>query len=131
MGAAFVAQTGYRAHMGVSVDAWTDLIAQLITRDDAFVAVSEDAQGVTGMIGGVVLAHPVMGVRTASELFWWVNPTARGRAGLRLLQAFEAWARAQGAAVVQMIAPTEAVGRLYARFGYVPVEMTYQRRLEE
>jgi RimJ/RimL family protein N-acetyltransferase len=82
-----------------------------------------------GMLGMMVFVHPITGEWTASELFWWVNPEARGRGGLQLLHAAEEWATAQGASRLLMIAPDDRVGQLYARLGYRRLEATYERVL--
>ena len=83
----------------------------------------------TGMIGGVLSplyfnpAHVV-----AVELFWWA--TAGGGA---LREAFEEWAKDGGAHAVQFSAlgntHSEAMGRMFARHGYRPVETGYLKDL--
>ncbi len=79
-----------------------------------------------GMIGLVAYDHFISGTRIAGEVFYWVEPEARG-SGLRLLRAAEPWAREQGARSLQMISPDDRTDRLYQRLGYLPVERTFQR----
>ena len=100
----------------------------LLTRPTACVLVSVEADRVIGMAVVHVYEHPMSGELVASELAWWVEPERR-RAGVRLLRAIEQWARDQGAAVMQMIAPTPRVGAFYTAIGYAPVETLFQRRL--
>jgi acetyltransferase (GNAT) family protein len=83
----------------------------------------------TGTLGGLVYEHPCSGEQVASEVFWYVRPKYRGTSGLRLLDAFEAWALAHDARLVQMVAPTDRVALIYQRRGYTAVEQTFQRRL--
>lgn len=65
--------------------------------------------------------------RTGTELFWW----APAGDGLELFDALEAWARDNGAhsfsmAALEALRPA-AVGALYRRRGYRPVEHSYVR----
>lgn len=86
------------------------------------------------VIGGVVIAslyRPWFADYElfASELAWWVSPGSRGTAGLRLLDAFEAWAAEHNAvptlSEIVAIADLDAVLR---RRGYVLTERAYVRR---
>jgi GNAT superfamily N-acetyltransferase len=97
-----------------------------------FVAETED--GLVGVIGVAVIVSPLTGERTGAEAIWWVDPPYRhGRTALRLWERAEAWARDQAAVLMHMIAPAgqDDVSALYARRGYVPLETTWQRRLDE
>jgi GNAT superfamily N-acetyltransferase len=124
----FVSETKYRGLIEISPEALTKTVCALAANPDGAIFVSEAEEHITGMIALLVFDHPYSGVRTASEMVWWVEPESRG-VGLRLLDAAEEWARGGGAEIMQMVAPTEAIGRLYERLGYKPVETSYQRRL--
>jgi hypothetical protein len=70
------------------------------------------------------------GALMAGEMFWWCEPEHRGQADLH---ALEACARGMGAKVMHMscleaLRP-EAVGKLYERAGYKPVDHLYYKRL--
>lgn len=68
------------------------LLAHLLATQ--FVAIA-DAEGTpVGLIAGALAPHPFNGdLLIATELFWWVTPPHRGtRAGLMLLDAYDAWA---------------------------------------
>jgi hypothetical protein len=58
----------------------------------------------------------------ASEFFWWVDPAARGRLGLNLLDELEADAESRGARCLTMMTLEavfpERTGRLFLRRGY-------------
>lgn len=118
----------YRAHVRIVPEAVADMAAYLIDTPDGTVFVAERAGGVVGMIALIAFVDPLSRERVVSERVWYVEPEARGCGG-QLRERAEAWARAQGATCLQMIAPTEAVGRHYERHGYRPVERLYQLEL--
>lgn len=100
----------------------------LLSSDERALFVAEKDGGLTGMIGLFLYQHPMSGERTASEMFWWVEPEHRGT-GLRLLNRARAWAKDAGATTLQMIAPTADVEVLYARLGFTRIEVAYARAL--
>ena len=101
--------------------------ADLIEKETGLLLVADVGDGhLVGMIGMVIVPHPLSGALVAAELFWWMEPAARG-AGVRLLKRAERWARDRGIARVQMTAPTAGVGHLYERLGYQAIETAYQR----
>jgi len=123
----FHAASQYSEWSHFSGSAVTEMLQGLLSNDDALVLVLE---GLTGAIGGVVSHSPVSGDLMAVEMFWWVQPAARGN-GLRLLLRLEEWARERGAVHLAMVAPDKAenVHRLYERRGYAPVERQFVRAL--
>lgn len=128
MGQQFRNDSVYRALIPENLPRFEWLFHRLIGGEDATVLVLERAGAIEGMLGAFIFEHPVSAERCASEMFWWVDPAARGR-GIWLLKAIERWAAERGAVVMQMIAPTDEVARLYGRLSYVEVERTFQRRL--
>jgi len=134
LGASFLAQTPYGALLPTNPAAIAAIMTHLITSDDGVIFVAHLGDGtLTGMVGAMCFRHLLSGEWVASELFWWMEPAARGGLdGVRLLKLAETWARAQGAAKLQMIAPIDApaVARVYVRRGYTPVEIAYQLDLE-
>jgi len=127
MGLRFIRDTGYCRHIEGDPAAMAKLFDGLIDGGGA-IFVSERAGIVVGMLGLLIFTHPFSGEKVASELFWWVEPDSRGD-GLELMRRAENEARARGAQRMQMIAPNEAVARIYRRKGYEYVESTYQRKL--
>jgi GNAT superfamily N-acetyltransferase len=105
-----------------------DHLARWLIDGAGVIFVSERTGAVTGMLGAVIFPHPMSGQRTASEMFWWVEPDSRGE-GIKLLKRMEQWAQAEGAERILMIAPTLAVGHLYNRLGYTAIETSYVRTL--
>ena len=114
--------------VAMSVHFLDTLYAGALVGSAPHLAAFVQADRVIGMAVVHVYEHPMSGELVASELAWWVEPERR-RAGVRLLRAIEQWARDQGAAVMQMIAPTPRVGAFYTAIGYAPVETLFQRRL--
>lgn len=97
----------------------------LVTEPHGAVFLTDDA-----LIAGILtpaLLNPHY--RQATELLWWSD----GRGGREVRQAFEEWARENGAHAVYL-ASTEtmrgpAVGRLLQRGGYRLAETTYRKVL--
>ena len=89
---------------------------------------------VNGALGGII-HRELYGARLiADEFFWFMRPDSRETlAGVRLYFAFEQWARAQGAAEIQMChlldSMPEKVARFYLRQGYKPIEMRFAKAL--
>jgi GNAT superfamily N-acetyltransferase len=70
----------------------------------------------------------------ATELAWWVEPAARGgTAGIRLVTAFQDWARDKGAKVVAMsslhLDHDNRVSSVLQRMGFEQSEHTYIKRI--
>jgi len=125
MGQQFI-QTDYRHIVRENPEQMAALVTMLIEGEHGTVFVIDHEDDVVGMIGILCTTHCISGDMFAGELFWWVNPDQRGN-GVRLLRKAESWAIKRGAKTIQMIAPNEQVGHLYARMGYAPVEMSYQK----
>jgi GNAT superfamily N-acetyltransferase len=96
----------------------------LMDSDDGFIFVSDN-----GAVGGLAHPHPFNAAhKTGTELFWWADSGGR-----ELFDAMEERVRALGCHSWMMIAlesmrPT-AVGALYRRRGYAPVEHSYMKVL--
>jgi len=68
--------------------------------------------------------------KVAHEMMWWVNEEHRGTiASIKLIKAYEKWAREQGAQIIAMcdlvIEGHEPVGTTLNRLGYEMSERTY------
>lgn len=111
-------------HVPFDAEALTAFIAGVIEKGVVFLSD-------TGMIGGVlspVYFNPAYVL--AVEFFWW----APKGGGTPLREAFEAWAKEEGAHEVQFAALAddnrERVERIYARAGYSPREIAFSKRLD-
>ncbi len=92
----------------------------MIKNDDAQIFVSD-----TGMIGGVLTpAYCAPNWVMAVELFWWAE-----KGGLKLLKAFEDWAKDMDANEVRMtsLAALERADGLLKRKSYTPTEISYRK----
>ena len=88
--------------------AWTArTVAGLIASDDGAVWITDG-----GFIAGVIEPTIISPAPVAKEMGWY----SRDRSGLLLLRAFEGWARARGATLIQL--STGAEGLDLSRFGY-------------
>lgn len=126
----FVADTRYHSHIAIDPERLMALMGSLIADADKALIVSEADDGhLNGMIAVMVFEHPFSGVKTGTELCWWVNPGARGSLGIRLLRAARDWAAKHGVINMQMVAPTPEVERIYQRLGFERVETLYQKVL--
>jgi len=104
-------------------------VRNMLTSDDAVILIDEKA-----MVGGLVYGHYFdMNRRIASELFWWVDPEARGNGiGIRLLKALEDWARGRGAERLTMLymkSLGQGLEKLYTRYGFIPHEASFVKVL--
>ncbi len=127
MGERFIANV-YPADVVANPAQIAKLAAQLIESPDGDIYLAILDEQTVGMIALHAYPHPMSGERIATELCWWVEPEHRG-VGVSLYKIAEAWARAQNAALFQMIAPSPAVARFYQRMGFKAIETTYQRRV--
>lgn len=123
MGARFHGLSPMKDLAPYSAEAFERTMRAAIDSDGATVFVTDALDGMIGLVCAPVYFSTVT---FAQELFWW----SEGRAGLRLLDAAEEWAKAQGAAALLMLrveGVTERLDSLYRRRGYVPVEHSYAR----
>lgn len=128
LGARFLRSSPYASHFAFSAARMRQTGEWLLEHGAILVA---DAEGEpVGMLGVAVMPHPIAGELFGSEVFWWVDPAARGRTGLRLLQAAEQWAADHGASFFQVAAPDPKVERIYAALGYRPLERAFQKRMD-
>lgn len=100
----------------------------LIDAPCGLLLVSGNGETIAGTLGLLVTPHPYSGQSTASEMFWYVAPEARG-AGVKLLKAAEAWARERGARHIIMIAPDSRVSSFFQRMGYARLEEQFIKAL--
>ena len=125
MGLHFVRSYSSSGLIEENPDAIFDMMLRLVESDQAVVLVAE-AKKPIGMLGAHLLHHPMSNEFIATELFWWVEPMHRGN-GIKLMRAFEAWAKKKGARKLHMSAPNEKTGRIYTAAGFRKLEESYQK----
>jgi GNAT superfamily N-acetyltransferase len=120
LGAQFLSYSPYR-DIPLDPDAFAEFAGRLI--DGGAIFLSED-----GFIGG--LLNPLYfnpAIVYAVELFWWA-----GKTGTQLREAFEAWARDQGAQGVQFTGLANereaTIRKVYERAGFRAVEVGFIKR---
>ncbi|NSY68934.1 GNAT family N-acetyltransferase [Agrobacterium tumefaciens] len=87
----------------------------------------ERAQGV---LMAAAFDHPFGVGSIAKETVWYVAPEARGRGAIKMLDAYETWARSVGCVSVGMASlATNDVSILYKRRGYSAVETHFMKPL--
>lgn len=90
---------------------------------------------VDGLAQGVLMAvafeHPFGPVWLAKETVWFIDPTHRGSAAVRMLDAYEAWAKEQRCVFVGMagMGGDPVVAKLYQRRGYGVAETHFLKAL--
>lgn len=69
---------------------------EYIEGPDRLCLVLEVDGALVGVLAASITISPLAPVRLAQELVFWVHPHHRGRSPMRMLQAYEAWARSEG-----------------------------------
>ncbi|MCK8779093.1 hypothetical protein M0654_03745 [Rhizobium sp. NTR19] len=78
----------------------------------------------------VAFEHPFGAGRIAKETVWYIAPSSRGRCALKMLDAYEAWARAAGCVSVGMASlVSNDISKIYERRGYAAVETHFMKSL--
>ncbi len=99
-------------------------------RDNACCIVLEQDGRAQGVLMAQSFQHPFGAGLWAKETVWWIEPDHRGGSGLRMLAAYEDWARDLGCVSIGMASlASNDVGGLYRRFGYVPAETHFIKTL--
>jgi len=129
LGQRFLAGSHYAGLLGDNPVQMRATAAFLMEHRDGLLLVADADGRLDGMIGMFVAPNIITGELAGTEMFWWVEPAARGILGVRLYQQAKQWATAKGCKLLQMIAPNEDVERFYLRLGYEKVETAYQIRI--
>lgn len=94
------------------------------------VLVLESDGAVAGLLMAGIFDHPFGAGLCANETVWFIAENARGRGSLKMLDAYEAWAKEQGCAVICMASlAINDVSQIYTRRGYAPVETHFMKAL--
>lgn len=85
---------------------------------------------------GILLAvsndHPFGAGQVAVETIWFVSERARGRGSLRMLDAYEAWAKSVGSTSIVMASMSiNDVSGIYLRRGYTPIETHFLKHVRK
>lgn len=129
MGEHFLQESPLGKYLAYNSTQMRELCQSLVDAEHGAILVAESGIGLVGMFGVIVSPHIISGEIMGTELFWWVNPEARGTAGIKLLRTAEEWAKAQGATRMMLAAPTAHVEQICIRLSYTPVESMFSKTL--
>lgn len=83
-----------------------------------------------GLLMASWFEHPFGAGRYAKETVWYVTQAARGRGAIKMLDAYEAWAKEQGCAAIGMASLiSNDVSKLYERRGYAAAETHFVKSI--
>lgn len=83
-----------------------------------------------GVLCGALSDFPLGPARFAVERIFWIDPSARGPWAVRMIKAYEGWAKRHGCAAVNLVTfGAMAAGNLYKRLGYAPAERHFLKEL--
>jgi RimJ/RimL family protein N-acetyltransferase len=131
MGAAMHAESAF-ASLDYSWDKCRKLGHRYIQNPDVNFGVVAESDGKTvGMLMGYITDYYFGNDRIACDILWYIDPDYRGsRAAIKLLRAFQHWAKEQGASEVCIGVSTavefERTGLLLQRLGYTHVGGNYK-----
>jgi GNAT superfamily N-acetyltransferase len=124
-------------HNVISFDenGYSDFFHAALENDDIGMWAAVAADGIVGIAGA--LAYPMYFSPTnkvVQELWWWLDPTARGSgAGKEMFHQIELWAAEKNAVALFMIAlednRAKKMENLYVRAGFRPMERTFMREV--
>lgn len=131
----FFKNTQY-GYLNMDDEALENLVREFVTGDNRErVCLLWESNGkVTGCLAGQLVSVAFLNRKAAVECMWWVEPEQRGTsAGVDLLEAFEFWAKLQGADFMQMMCMPDRIGkaldRFYKRRDYTLTELTYTKEI--
>jgi len=115
----------------VFVDNWMTFLANY---PSVILSLWKDGE-LAGGLGGLIAPDLYDARPYAQEFFWFIGKAYRGGTGaIRLLNAFEAWARERLVSEIRMVhmvsSQEDQLERLYTRLGYVKVEVCYRKQLD-
>ncbi len=111
----------------VDVAVTSKFVGLLIASPLGWVRVWDAGQGTTGFLAASIGTATISMVPVAAEHGWW----AEGGGGLRLLRAYEAWAKEQGCFAARMSTPphNKRAAEILERCGFAPAEQAWVKVL--
>lgn len=133
LGKKFVKES-QNTHLGWDQDKAHDMAKMAVERDDFLVVVMEHEEEVVGFLVALVTPCFFSNKLQAVEMAWYVHKDHRGSGeALKMVDAYELWAREAGAILVNMInldmLNGDKVKRIYEKKGYHLVENTFVKEL--
>lgn len=132
IGKEFTALAGL--HGGFDIDIFSSNWRTMIAGNIGKIFVVRDNGIIVGCLGGVFILDQFNGRGVAMENFWFVLPEfRRSRAGIDLLDAFEAEAKQRNCKKILMahlkIEGAEVLEKFYQKRGYSLIEQTFSKEI--
>ena len=129
----FVAFSPY-ADLATATDQELRATIQWLTNNATIFIADKDNRPVGLLVAVISPLWYAPSCKVASEMAWWIDPQHRtGMAATRLVQAFEKWAKDNGAKAVCMsnldVENATAVSRMLNKLGYTSTEQTHTKRI--
>ena len=129
MGSRFLAFAPHGKHVNTTAEDYRSGCEAFMRFGTVFIA-ERDGKACAMLACAIMPVWFAPSILMAHELAWWVDEDARGSsAAVRLVRAFEEFARESGARIIAMsqlhAVNGEQVGRMLTKLGYEPSEMTY------
>ncbi|AWD90613.1 aminoglycoside acetyltransferase [Pseudomonas phage Njord] len=133
LAANYAAEVKTHSEYPVILDYSLEQAAKTILMGGCFLIVFDNHKPV-GFLWGFCCAMPWNPAKLAMDTLLYVEPDYRGsRAGYKLVMAWEAWAREQGATSVQLSVASgiheERTASFYQRMGYTHIGTEYRKEL--
>jgi hypothetical protein len=103
-------------------------LANAIDNEDYVVLVLDINGSLEGALVGACISPWMMSEKFAVELAWFVRKSSRdGRGSIKMVKAYEAWAKSKGVTKICMsdLTKLQGLGKLYNRLGYTLSETSY------
>lgn len=133
---AFGRESGLCEQFGLPVDFthFKQFLEVVMANDIGGAFIAEQHGRIIGTLVYSVTAHPFTGVKSASEIAWYVYPDFRHTsAGVRLYRSFEKCMKEQGVKLLMMIylenSMPDRLRRFYEKIGFEKVETNYVKQL--
>ena len=119
------------AYKGFNADKVQVNLLAAMNADNTEVFVLEKNGEIVGILVGLITELMFNNIVVASELAWYVDKDNRGIGSIKLVKAYEKWAKDFGANRVTMtdLSQLKELGVLYGRLGYELAETTYVKEI--
>lgn len=89
-----------------------------------------DEDKLVGVLFGAATEN-VLYPSVGGEVFWYVKPEYRGKSALKLFDMFDDWSKSFAYSACSYFPSGQDLSKLYERYGYKPVEISYVRKNNE
>ena len=89
-----------------------------------------DLEGAKGVLAAQLIRYPLGDAMLAREIIFWIDPEVRGRWALKMLLAYEAWAKDRGAVLIGVTSTMtmdHPATKLFERAGFAVSEVNLMK----